>query len=67
MRHITTAHSIEDVDDTIVSVLKDLIDHGFGRVSIHVETIEQRKRAITIRAGRSHRYVLAPPVTSRTN
>jgi hypothetical protein len=44
--------------DHVVHELISGVKHGFSEIVITVETVQSKKRSITIKSGKSHRFIV---------
>jgi hypothetical protein len=54
-----TDDSIDAASEHILRELKDGVQHGFFRMEVTVEVIPAKKKCITVRSGKSYRFVIS--------
>lgn len=54
----------EELHRTIAAIVNEHISHGFGDLSIGTETIKGKKIAVTVKAGKKYRFILAKKKSS---
>lgn len=57
-----TTYCLKDHEARLIGVLTDIIDHGFGEVTIRVTETKNFKTKILILAGRSWAYFLTKDI-----
>ena len=61
MIKIDACESSGDLMSACEHMVRELVDgvqHGFFEMSVTVETMQSKKRSITIKAGKSYRFVI---------
>lgn len=54
------ADDLQEALDQMRSLMLDGLRHGFFEYSVSCETVKDCKRQLIIRAGKSHKYYIAP-------
>jgi hypothetical protein len=50
---------LQDACEQMTRLLTDGVKHGFFAMTVEVETVQSKRRRITIRAGKSYQFVVS--------
>ena len=56
--HESTGGELKAACDHVVRELISGVQHGFSEIVITVETVQSKKKSITIKSGTSHRFTV---------
>jgi len=53
-----TGGELKAACDHVVRELVSGVQHGFSEIVITIETVQSKKKSITIKAGKTHRFIV---------
>ena len=56
--HESTGGELKAACDHVVRELVSGVQHGFSEIVITIETVQSKKKSITIKAGKTHRFIV---------
>jgi hypothetical protein len=54
-----TENPLQDACEQMTRLLTDGVKHGFFAMTVEAETVQSKRRRITIRAGKSYQFVVS--------
>lgn len=58
VQDVASAHAIDHAIGRVVAEIRDGLRHGFFEFTVTCEIVGQERRRLTLRAGKSHQFLL---------